>query len=73
MSDRCANCQMPPPGGTELHRWVGEGGALALSHGMYSWWCDVCTTAAQLDHARTRAALIPEMEERLADLRARPR
>ncbi len=60
----CANCKQRP--GTK--KWVGEGGALALSHGFYAMWCEVCVLTAQLEHARSRVAEIPKMEARLAEL-----
>ena len=65
-SGTCQNCGKRP--GTT--KWVGEGGTMALIHGMYSWWCGICCVEAQLDYARKQAALIPEREAELAKLLA---
>lgn len=59
----CSKCGQRPA----TARWVGEGGGWALSHGAYTWWCDVCVIEAQLEHARGRAAAIPELERRLEE------
>lgn len=55
----CANCKKRP--GTET--W---GDALAVTHGWAAKWCVMCVLEAQLEHARERAAAIPELERRLA-------
>lgn len=60
----CSNCHERP--GTI--QWVGEGGFLALSHGWYQWWCEVCATKAQIEYAKARAAVIPDLEAKLAEL-----
>ncbi len=57
----CARCKVNP--GTV--RW---GDTLALTHGWAAWWCERCATEVQLAHAEERAALIPEMREKLAAL-----
>jgi hypothetical protein len=54
----CARCSDRP--GTV--RW---GDALAFTHGGGQWWCERCATEVQLEHARERAAVIPELEQRL--------
>jgi len=48
-------------------QWVGDGGMLAFSHGMYEMWCDYCCTVAQLENAKRNAARIPELERKLKD------
>jgi len=62
----CANCHERPA----TTRWVGEGGSLALSHGFYSGWCNLCVAKKQLEHAEQRAALIPELKAEIARLEA---
>jgi hypothetical protein len=57
----CANCRERE--GTEL--WVGDGGALALVHGMSVRWCRRCVITAQLAHARAMAAQVPSLEREL--------
>jgi len=61
----CANCNKRV--GTQL--WLGVGGALAYTHGMHTYWCKICVLETQLEHARERAALIPELEAELAQLK----
>jgi RNA polymerase subunit RPABC4/transcription elongation factor Spt4 len=61
----CQNC-----GKREAtENWVGEGGMLALTHGMYSCWCKICCLEAQLKYMREIVARIPETEAELAALR----
>ena len=55
----CANCG-------EREGTVRWGDALAMIHGGSVLWCEICAATAQLKHARERAALIPELETRLA-------
>jgi len=62
--DRCANCKTRKA----TMDWVGEGGVLAWTHGMYTRWCEYCATEAQLKYARERAAAIPELEAKLKAL-----
>jgi hypothetical protein len=59
----CACCHKRP--GTK--RWVGEGGAMALSHGFYEMWCEGCVLRKQIEHAQERAAAIPDLEQQLED------
>lgn len=60
----CANC-----GEREgTIQWLGQGGMLALTHGFYSMWCEVCATRAQLVYAEERAAAIPELQRKLQEL-----
>ncbi len=61
----CANCRDRV--GTEP--WVGEGGVLALIHGMSVLWCRRCVLTAQLAYARAQASRIPDLER---DLEATP-
>lgn len=53
----CLNCGKRP--GTV--RWVGDGGAIALVHGMYSMWCPRCCAREQLRHAIGAARRIPRL------------
>lgn len=61
----CRKCNERPA--TEM--W--SEGALAAMHGAYAFWCKVCVLTAQLEHARERAAAIPELEQQLAELRGK--
>jgi predicted lipoprotein len=60
-SGPCANC-----GKREATTWWED--ALAFTHGMSQPWCEVCALTEQLKYARERAAAIPVMEARLAEL-----
>lgn len=40
-------------------------GPLEHSHGMGVWWCEVCVLREQIEHARERAARLPELEAAL--------
>ena len=62
----CVNCRKRPA----TVKWVGTGGALALIHGMYSWWCDVCAVEAQLAYAKEQRRSIRKLERELAVLKA---
>lgn len=46
------------------------GDALSFTHGGSINCCELCCAEKQLEHARERAAVIPELERRVADLRA---
>ena len=52
--------------------YVDSGGWLEYAHGMYQQWCEHCVLEAQLDHARARAAAIPELEAKLAACKCEP-
>jgi len=41
--------------------WVGEGGVLDWTHGLYKKWCKVCVLEAQLKYARKIARNIPKL------------
>lgn len=60
----CQQCGERPA----TENWVGEGGYLALSHGLYRRWCERCVVVAQLEHARKTVAAIPDLETRLREL-----
>lgn len=66
IGDPCAKCGERP----STMVWADDGGALAYSHGFYTFWCDVCALTAQLEHAKERAALIPELERKLEEARS---
>lgn len=55
---RCDECDERPA----TIRWGTE---LEVTHGMFSWRCRVCALEAQVEHARERAAALPELERRL--------
>jgi len=57
----CARCGKHPA----IVRWVGQGGFLAYTHGMYSWWCPCCADREQLKYARKLARRIPKLERQL--------
>ena len=50
-------------------QWVGDGGIIAMTHGMYENWCDFCATTEQLKHARRSAKHIPRLEKKLKKLK----
>jgi len=63
---KCANCGKR--WGTVT--WTGDAASiLAFTHGMWAQWCEICALEAQLEHAKERAAKIPEIEKRLAELK----
>lgn len=62
----CQHCGERPATGM----WTGDEGIVAALHGAYSWWCEQCMVVAQLERARERAATIPELERRLAEIDA---
>jgi len=64
---KCANCGKRE--GTI--KWVGSEGVLALTHGFYKMWCEICATEAQLEYAKELAKNIPKLEERLKILIAK--
>jgi len=65
----CWKCGRRP--GTMLY--VGEGGALELTHGYGQSWCELCVVRGQAAYAREQAARLPELEERLHVLEASER
>jgi hypothetical protein len=58
----CVNCNKRPAA-----VWWCDGAMDFIHFGGLAW-CDYCTVEAQLKHARERAAAIPDLEKRLADL-----
>lgn len=61
---KCANCKER----VGTIKWVGDSGALALSHGFYEMWCEVCALKEQIRYAEERAAALPELRARLFQL-----
>lgn len=61
----CENCGKRPA----TNIWLPGGGAtdMVRSH-MQQVWCKHCVLTAQLEHAKQRAAKIPEIEAELAAL-----
>lgn len=57
----CANCKHHEA----TQRWVGEGGALAMTHGFYEMWCEGCVLRKQIDHAEHLIARLPDLKRRL--------
>lgn len=69
LGDPCQKCRKRP----STHSWIGDGGGLALSHGFYQLWCDVCVFTEQLKHAKAAARRVPVLERKLARAKARKR
>lgn len=67
IGDPCQNCGKRP----STKQWIGDGGALAMTHGFYKLWCDVCVLTAQLKHARAQAKKIPDLERLLRNAKRR--
>lgn len=61
---QCANCGKRP--GTIA--WVGNGGALAYSHGMYQMWCELCTVEADIEYVLKQVERLPGLQERREQL-----
>jgi hypothetical protein len=57
----CEKCGKHP--GTQ--KWLGDGGALAYSHGFWSWWCVCCALKAQIEYGEEIAARLPKLKEAL--------
>lgn len=47
-------------------RWVGDGGFMAFTHGMWEPCCECCAARMVLEYAKERASKIPELEKELA-------
>lgn len=62
----CENCETRPA--TET--WVGDGGALALSHGLSSRWCKRCCLVAQIEYANGIIERLPNTKRQLAEIDA---
>lgn len=60
----CDNCHRRP--GTI--QWVGEGGLLAVTHGWYKMWCEICVVTARIKYAEKYIEQLPELYQKLADL-----
>jgi hypothetical protein len=58
----CGNCGKHK--GTQV--WIGDGGELAMSHGVYAMWCKCCCLKAQLEYAKNISSKIPQLEAELA-------
>lgn len=63
MDDVCQNCHER----IATVDWAGDGGVMSYVHGQYQRWCKLCALKAQLDHARERAAAIPDLVRRIAE------
>lgn len=46
-----------------------DSGVFGWAHGMGQNWCEICVLETQLEHAKERAAAIPEMEKKLEELK----
>ena len=65
LKDLCSNCHAHT--GTE--KWVGEFDSVTVARtGWHQIWCKRCVLVAQLEHAKQRAAAIPDLERQLAEL-----
>lgn len=60
----CANCGKHKA----TTHWVRTGGILDLVHGAYEDWCECCCLKFQLEYAKERAAAIPDIERKLAEV-----
>lgn len=63
LQDTCRFCKTRP---ATLH----FGDMLSFTHGGDESCCTLCAAEMQLTHAQERAALIPELEKKVAQLRA---
>jgi hypothetical protein len=59
----CDNCFIHKA----TNNWVGDGGVLAYTHGMYARWCACCCAKEQLKHCREASERIPDLERQLAE------
>jgi hypothetical protein len=59
----CDHCQ-------QREAFTAWGDAMTINHGGGSWRCEICAITEQLNYARERAAAIPDLEARLAELQA---
>ena len=65
MKDICQNC-----GKREAtQNWVGTGGIMEFTHGMYQRWCTYCATKESLKYAKKQAKRISALERKLAKLK----
>jgi len=62
--DTCPKCNKRK----STTRWAD--GELALTHGWIIYICEICAVTEQLEHAKERAAKIPELEAKLKELEA---
>lgn len=63
---KCQNCNEREA----TEDWVGEGSMMDHIHGFSQRWCKLCCLRAQLEHAKKRAAAIPELEQEIKELEA---
>ena len=61
----CENCKQREA----TKHWVREGGTLAYIYEMYLNWCDLCVAEAMLAYASKVAASIPQLQERVNQLK----
>ena len=64
---KCQDCSERD--GTEIFT---AGGALDYSHGLFEMLCKRCVLRRQVEHAKGRAAQLPDLEKRLAEAEAQP-
>lgn len=57
----CAKCGERPA----VAMWVGEGGVLEMTHGLYEMRCKRCCLVEQIQYARKATARLPELEAEL--------
>jgi len=51
--------------------WLGTGGMLEYTHGMYTYICKCCSLAKQLIYAKEQAERIPELEKELKECKCK--
>jgi hypothetical protein len=61
----CARCKQRPA----TTWWSGEGGFMAAIHGMVEPRCELCCVEEQFRYARKLAATLPELAQKLTQLR----
>jgi hypothetical protein len=64
-TDICSNCHKRKA----TENWVGDGGWMAYSHGMYSRWCKICVLEAQIASIRKSMNRLPTLEAKLKKLK----
>ena len=56
-------------------KWLGTGGVMEFTHGMYEIWCRCCVLKAQLDYAKKESRRltkrIPVLERKLKRVRCK--
>jgi hypothetical protein len=51
--------------------WVGEGGILDYTHGMYERWCECCALKENIKHAKKMAKRLSILERKLERIKCK--